>query len=112
MVQAGGVKLADHISLKLNLTHTYSLDAVKALQNVMSGGAWDKAIDYDQKVASFQEGRAIFQPGEYWFVMASNRWPANLWGEVIQNMVMFLSQDRITLPLQKHISTVLVILFI
>jgi uncharacterized protein YjdB len=81
MVQAGGVKLADHISLKLNLTHTYSLDAVKALQNVMSGGAWDKAIDYDQKVASFQEGRAIFQPGEYWFVMASNRWPANLWGE-------------------------------
>ncbi|MFA5765606.1 MAG: Ig-like domain-containing protein [Bacilli bacterium] len=81
MVQAGGVKLADHISLKLNLTHKYSLDAVKALQNVMSGGAWDRAIDYDQKVASFQEGRAIFQPGEYWFVMASNHWPANLWGE-------------------------------
>ncbi len=85
MVNAAGIKLADKSTLTLNLTHTYSLEAVQALTQIVSGGAW--AIDeigYDQDNAPFQRGDAIFQPGDYWFVRSANRFPANLWGENTQ----------------------------
>ena len=81
MVQAGGVKLADNVAMKLNLNHAYSISAIQTLQQVYAGGAWDKEFGFDQAVAVFQEGKAIFQPGEYWFVRATNRFPSNLWGE-------------------------------
>ena len=85
MVNAGGVKIADKATLELNLTHTYSLEAIAALTKVVEAGAW--AIDdigYDQDNAPFQNGDALFQPAEYWFVKSDNRFPANLWGENTQ----------------------------
>ena len=82
MVNAAGVKLADKVTISLNFTHTYSLDAAKALREIYAAGAWDpdNMTSVDESVTSFQEGRALFQGGEYWFVRASNRFPAELWG--------------------------------
>ena len=85
MVNAGGVKIADKATVTLNLTHTYSLEAIESLRQVVEAGAW--AIDeigYDEKNEPFQRGDALFQPGDYWFVKASNRFPANLWGDDTQ----------------------------
>ena len=85
MVNAAGIKIADKATVELNLTHEYSLAAVNALTQVVEAGAW--AIDeigYDEKCMPFQRGDALFQPGEYWFVRASNRFPATLWGEDTQ----------------------------
>ena len=81
MVNAGGVKIADKATLELNLTHTYSLEAIEALRKVVEAGAW--AIDeigYDEKNEPFQRGDALFQPAEYWFVRSDNRFPKDLWG--------------------------------
>ena len=83
MVNAAGVKLADKVLMEINFTHTYSLDAAHALRQIYEAGAWDpdNMTGVDEGVKSFQEGRALFQGGEYWFVRASNRFPAELWGE-------------------------------
>ena len=82
MVNAAGVKLADKTTISLNFTHTYSLDAARALREIYEAGAWDpdNMTSVDESVTSFQEGRALFQGGEYWFVRASNRFPADKWG--------------------------------
>ena len=82
MVNAAGVKLADKVTISLNFTHTYSLEAARALREIYAAGAWDpdNMTSVDESVTSFQEGRALFQGGEYWFVRASNRFPAELWG--------------------------------
>lgn len=85
MVNAGGVKIADKATVTLNLTHTYSLEAIEALRKVVAAGAW--AIDdigYDQDNAPFQNGDALFQPAEYWFVKFANRFPVDLWGDDTQ----------------------------
>ena len=85
MVNAAGVKLADKTQMTLNITHAYSLQAIEILRKVVENNCY--AIDeigYDEKCAPFQEGRAIFQPGEYWFVGSDNRWPDKLWGEDTQ----------------------------
>lgn len=85
MVNAAGIKIADKTTVTLNLTHTYSLDAVNALKQVVEAGAWAiDAIGYDQNCEPFQNGDALFQPGDYWFVRSDNRFPAKLWGEDTQ----------------------------
>ncbi len=82
MVQASGVKIADVGTLELNMLHTYSLDAVDILRQLVLGGTFDtNGIGYDEGVESFQNGKAIFQSASYWFVRASNRFPSDMWGE-------------------------------
>ena len=83
MVNAAGVKLADKVTISLNLTHTYSLEAARALRRIYEAGAWDPTnmTSVDQSVTTFQEGKALFQGGEYWFVRNSDRFPKNMWGE-------------------------------
>lgn len=82
MVNAAGVKLSDKVTIALNFTHTYSLEAARALHEIYEAGAWDpdNTDTVEEKVSSFQEGRALFQGGEYWFVRSSNRFPADMWG--------------------------------
>ena len=82
MVNAAGVKLADKTTISLNFTHTYSLEAARALHEIYAAGAWDpdNMTSVDESVTSFQDGRALFQGGEYWFVRADNRFPAEKWG--------------------------------
>ena len=82
MVNSSGVKLADKVSMKLNFTHDYSIETVKLLTDLVAEGCYAiNEIGYDEKCLPFREQRAIFQPGEFWFVRASNRWPADLFGE-------------------------------
>ncbi len=82
MVNAAGIKLADKSSMDLNITHKYSLEAIEVLQELVASGCWSiDEIGFDEKNLPFNEQRAIFSPGEYWFVKASNRYPKDLWGE-------------------------------
>ena len=85
MAEASGVKIADTTTLQLNLTHQYSVDAIDSLKKIVLGGAWDTAgIDFDEKVASFQNGKALMQCGQVWFVKSATRFPADLWGDDTQ----------------------------
>ena len=83
MVNAAGVKLADKVTISLNLTHTYSLEAARALRAIYEAGAWDPTnmTSVDQSVTTFQAGTALFQGGEYWFIRNSDRFKKDMWGE-------------------------------
>lgn len=82
MVNAAGIKLADKSTMDLNITHKYSLESIEILQKLVTYGCWSiDEIGFDEKNQPFNDQRAIFSPGEYWFVKASNRYPKDLWGE-------------------------------
>ena len=82
MVNSSGVKLADKTSMKLNFTHDFSIETIRVLEDLVAEGCYAiNEIGYDEKCLPFREKRAIFQPGEFWFVRAANRWPADLFGE-------------------------------
>ena len=81
MVSASGVRIANTTTMELNLTHKYSVDAIDILKSAQLAGAFDPNYGYDGSVASFQDGKALCQDGELWFVKASNRFADNMWGE-------------------------------
>lgn len=85
MVNAAGIKLADKTTMGINITHKYSLEAIATLQKVVENGAWSiDEIGYDGSNNPFNEQRALFSPGEYWFLKASNRYPEKLWGDTTE----------------------------
>lgn len=81
MVNAGGVKLADTMTLTLNILHQYSADAAAVLRDLFAEGAWDPANDSWEVTTSFNDGQSVFQHGEYWFVKTDNRFKPDMWGE-------------------------------
>lgn len=81
MVNAGGVRLMDTITLSVNISHSYSRQAVSTLKKINDIGAWDPVTAWDAQVVSFNAGLSIFQAGELWFVRTGNRWPSTLWDE-------------------------------
>ncbi|MFY9537413.1 MAG: extracellular solute-binding protein [Bacilli bacterium] len=81
VVNAGGVKLADTITLSVNVLHQYSFQAAEVLRDLYEAGAWDPASDSWEVTTAFSESRAVFQHGEYWFVKTDNRFKPNLWGD-------------------------------
>lgn len=82
MSASSGIRLGNPANLSLNLKHPYVINAVNTLKALVKGGAFDvKHQGSDQAVEAMQAGRAIFQSSEVWFAKASNRFPADLWGE-------------------------------
>ena len=51
---------------------------VKSLYN---SGIADPRQNIEQNVTRWNEGKALFNTGDLWFVKADNRWSSNLWGE-------------------------------
>ena len=80
MVNAGGVKFSDTITLQNNFDHPYAIQAASILRDIYSTVGWG-TIGYDAMVTSFNEGNSIFQAAEYWFVRSNDRWPSTLWDE-------------------------------
>ena len=85
MVNSSGVKLADKTRMELNISHSYSLQAISTLRNLVDAGCYatklDNGLAVDAACTPFRDQKALFQPGQYWFVNASNRWPSDMWGE-------------------------------
>lgn len=81
MVNAGNVNVANTNTLEMNLVNDTAIEAATALREIHSSQAMDTAFAVDQNVESWNQGRALFNSGDLWFVGTSNRWPSNLWGE-------------------------------
>jgi hypothetical protein len=77
MINAGGVKLADTLTLSMNFKHPYAVSAANILKNLFALG-WG-TNEWDAGATSFNEGNSIMQCGSLWFVRTDNRWPATLW---------------------------------
>jgi maltose-binding protein MalE len=75
MVIAGGVKLADTITLTLNIEHQYSYDAATVLRNLYAEGAWYPDIENSGWTVAplFNEGQAVFQYVYYDHINTSAR---------------------------------------
>lgn len=83
MVNAAGIRLADPDYLTMNFDDAYAREAAKVLRDIYVAYGWG-TMDWDEKVTSFNDGKSIFQSGEYWFVDSSLRWKPDLWGEGTQ----------------------------
>jgi hypothetical protein len=81
MSNAGGVKLANVNTLKMDLKNQVAIDAADTLKAIKAGGAMDPARSVDEKVMSWMDGRALFNSGDLWFINTANRWKENQWGE-------------------------------
>jgi len=104
MTNAGGVKIADISTMKMNLKDPVAVQAATILKEIKAAGAMDPLKQVDQNVASWMNGKALFSSGDLWFVNTSNRWPENLWGEgelTKYGYVPFPRPDAITKAQQK-----------
>ncbi len=77
MVNAGGVKLADTLTLSMNFKHAFAIQAANVLKELYALGWGTNA--WDAGATTFNEGNSIMQGGSLWFVRTDNRWPATLW---------------------------------
>jgi len=81
MINAGGVKITDTITLNVNLSHKYAFEAAQTLRSLYEDGVMDPATDSWELTTAYSEGDAVFQCGEYWFVKYPDRWKEDLWGD-------------------------------
>ena len=81
MVDAGGVKVLDTTSLKVNITGATETLAAQTLQELYVAGVMDPSFQVDEGVATWNAGHALFNTGDLWFVNHPMRWSKTLWGE-------------------------------
>jgi uncharacterized repeat protein (TIGR02543 family) len=81
MSNAGGVKLFDVNTMQMNIKNEVSIEAADTLRTIKKANAMDPNSQIDEKVISWNSGRALFNTGDLWFVNTDGRWPENLWGE-------------------------------
>lgn len=80
MINAGGVRLADHLTLTLNFNHPYAVEAADILSETYLAGTWGDQ-GWDQNSVSFIESKTLFSVGEYWFLKSPDRWKEDIWGQ-------------------------------
>ena len=76
-----GVPLADNSAMKINLGTDNKVSAANAVKAVYERGFADPKQSVDGAVVSWNEGRALFNTGDLWFVGDEGRWKKNLWGD-------------------------------
>ena len=81
MVNAGGIKITDTASAKVNLKHAYARQATAVLRQLYLDGAYEKVPTWAETDGLFIEGKSLCSSGSLWFVRHSARWPSAVWGE-------------------------------
>ena len=76
-----GEPIADTINGKINLDTPHKVQAAEVVKYLYDNSYADPRQNVDQSVASWNDGRALFNTGDLWFVGSVNRWSNNLWGE-------------------------------
>ena len=76
-----GEPLADTQSMTINIDTPHKLQAADVVKNIYNSGVADPKQSVDQSVASWNDGKSLFNTGDLWFVGADNRWSKDLWGE-------------------------------
>lgn len=76
-----GEALADTQTMSINIDTPHKLEAAEVVKYMYENSYADPKQSVDQSVASWNDGLALFNTGDLWFVGADNRWSNNLWGE-------------------------------
>ena len=76
-----GEPLADTQTMTINIDTPHKLEAAEVVKRIYTSGVADPKQSVDQSVASWNDGKSLFNTGDLWFVGTDNRWSSNLWGE-------------------------------
>ena len=76
-----GEPLADVNNITININTPHKVQAAEVVKSLYNSGIADPRQSVDQNVIQWNEGKALFNTGDLWFVKADNRWSSTLWGE-------------------------------
>ena len=76
-----GEPLADTQTMSINIDTPHKKDAADVVKRIYNSGVADPKQSVDQSVASWNDGKSLFNTGDLWFVGTDNRWAKDLWGE-------------------------------
>lgn len=76
-----GQPLADLVNWKIDLDSEHKLQAINTVKSLVDAGVTDPKQNVDGAVVSWNEGRALFNTGDLWFVNAADRWKEEMWGK-------------------------------
>ena len=76
-----GEPLADTQTMSINIDTPHKIEAAETVKRIYTSGVADPKQSVDQAVASWNDGKSLFNTGDLWFVGADNRWSKDLWGE-------------------------------
>ena len=80
MTNAAGVKVADPLSLQVNLDSQRSKDASALMYQLVSSGAVDTAQTWAEADGGFIAGTTVMTTGSLWFVRNPSRWKDDMFG--------------------------------
>ncbi len=75
-----GEPMADLTNWKINLDSDHKVAAAETIKKLQDAGCIDPKQGVDGSVASWSDGRSLFNTGDLWFVNNSQRWPEDMWG--------------------------------
>ena len=82
MVDRNGEGVADVAKRQVHILNKDATDAVNALKEIHEYGAFDSEFRVDEGVTSWNNGKALFNTGDLWFIGAvQGRWNTDAWGE-------------------------------
>ena len=81
MVNATGITVADTAAYKVNILGDIETEAANIVRQLKADNIMDPLNQVDGSVQTWNQGHAVINTGEFWFVNAATRWPADLWGE-------------------------------
>ena len=76
-----GEPLADTTAMTININTPHKVQAAEVVKNLYTKKLAATPQSVDQNVTQWNEGKALFNTGDLWFVKADNRWSSTLWGE-------------------------------
>ena len=76
-----GEPLADVNNITININTPHKVQAAEVVKNLYTKKVAGTPQAVDQNVTQWNEGKALFNTGDLWFVKADNRWSSTLWGE-------------------------------
>jgi len=75
-----GEPLADTTAMTININTPHKQQAAEVVKNLYTKKLAASSQSVDQNVTQWNEGKALFNTGDLWFVKADNRWSSTLWG--------------------------------
>ena len=67
--------------MTININTPHKVQAAEVVKNLYTKKLAATPQSVDQNVTQWNEGKALFNTGDLWFVKEDNRWSSTLWGE-------------------------------
>ena len=81
MTNSAGVKVADSMSLNVNLDSQRSKDATNVIYQLVQAGAVDTVYSWAENDGGFMAGTTVMSTGFLWFVRNQSRWSGTMFGD-------------------------------